>query len=463
MSSQPTIHVVGAGLAGLAAAIQLSGRTHVMVHEASGHAGGRCRSYFDAALGMEIDNGNHLVLSGNSATMTYLGRIGSASELGGPAHSEFAFADLGTGERWKLALNDGALPWWVLFAGRRVPHTKPSDYLSVARLLNAGPTATAAGLLGIAGPLYAKLWRPFLLAALNTDPNEASARLAKAIVVETLARGGGACRPRVAIHGLSRAFVDPALQHLARQGVSLSFNHRLRCLEFAGDRVAALDFGEDRVELAPADGLVLAVPGQIAATLVPQLAGPSAFNAIVNAHFKIAPPPDFPAILGVIGATVEWLFAFPDRLSVTISSANRFLDVPRDTLAAELWREVAALTGLAAELPPWQIVKERRATFAAVPEEDAKRPPAKTRWGNLALAGDWIANGLPSTIEGAIRSGHAAAELLAPGSAHAHAGVIAKRLRTFSTVGAATPNTNFGSGPVSDQDHSSKQIDRAVY
>ena len=109
-----------------------------MVHEASGHAGGRCRSYFDATLGMDIDNGNHLVLSGNSATMAYLGRIGSASELTGPARSEFAFADLATGERWKLALNDGALPWWVLSPSRRVPHTKPADYLAVARLLNAG-------------------------------------------------------------------------------------------------------------------------------------------------------------------------------------------------------------------------------------------------------------------------------------------------------------------------------------
>jgi squalene-associated FAD-dependent desaturase len=420
VSSPPTIHVVGAGLAGLAAAIRLSGHARVVVHEAAGHAGGRCRSYFDATLGMDIDNGNHMVLSGNSATMAYLGRIGSASELTGPARSEFAFADLATGERWKLALNDGALPWWFLLPSRRIPHTRPADYLAVARLLNAGSTTTIAELLGASGPLYARLWRPFLLAALNTDPAEASARLARAIIMETLARGGRACRPRVAANGLSRAFVDPAVQTLEKQGASFFFGHRLRALDFAGDRLEALDFGDEKVTLAPADGLVLAVPSQIATTLVPKLAGPSVFNAIVNAHFKIAPPPGFPAILGVIDANVEWLFAFPDRLSVTISSANRFLDVPRETLAAELWREVAALTGLAAELPPWQIVKERRATFAALPEEDAKRPPAKTQWSNLALAGDWIANGLPATIEGAIRSGNTAAHILAPETARRH-------------------------------------------
>ena len=197
MSAQPTIHVVGAGLAGLAAAVRFCEDARVAVYEAAGHAGGRCRSYFDAALGMEIDNGNHLVLSGNAATMAYLSRIGATSELTGPRRSEFAFADLGTGERWTLTPNDGAFPWWIFISGRRAPGTTPADYLSVARLLTAGPNATAGDAIGTGGALYARLWRPFLLAALNTDPAEASARLAKTIVLETLAKGGKACRPRV--------------------------------------------------------------------------------------------------------------------------------------------------------------------------------------------------------------------------------------------------------------------------
>ena len=62
-------------------------------------------------------------------------------------------------------------------------------------------------------------------------------------------------------------------------------------------------------------------------------------------------------------------------------------------------------------MPPWQIVKEKRATFAATPAQDAKRPAAKTRWRNLLLAGDWTQTGLPATIEGAVRSGETAAAL----------------------------------------------------
>jgi uncharacterized protein with NAD-binding domain and iron-sulfur cluster len=91
----------------------------------------------------------------------------------------------------------------------------------------------------------------------------------------------------------------------------------------------------------------------------------------------------------VVNGTVEWLFAFPDRLSVTISAADRLLDVTRETLARQIWEEVAAIARLPNLLPPWQIVRERRATFAATPAENAKRPGAQTAWSNLFLAGDW--------------------------------------------------------------------------
>jgi uncharacterized protein with NAD-binding domain and iron-sulfur cluster len=114
---------------------------------------------------------------------------------------------------------------------------------------------------------------------------------------------------------------------------------------------------------------------------------------------------------GLVNATTEWLFAFEGRLSVTISAADRLMDIPRAELAQTIWNEVAKATGIAADLPPWQIVRERRATFAATPAENAKRPGARTEWKNLFLAGDWTATGLPATLESATRSGHRAAEL----------------------------------------------------
>ena len=95
-----TVHIIGAGLAGLSAALDLSARgDRVIVHEATAFVGGRCRSYRDAALGMTIDNGNHLLLSGNHAALAYLRSIGAEQRLIGPPSAEFAFVDLASRER----------------------------------------------------------------------------------------------------------------------------------------------------------------------------------------------------------------------------------------------------------------------------------------------------------------------------------------------------------------------------
>ena len=123
-----------------------------------------------------------------------------------------------------------------------------------------------------------------------------------------------------------------------------------------------------------------------------------------------------PPILGVVGGLVEWLFAFPQRLSVTISNGDRLVDMPREELAQAIWQDVCKAAGIEGELPlplpPWQIVRERRATFEATPEQNALRPGAVTAVKNLFLAGDWTDTGLPATIEGSVRSGDRAADLV---------------------------------------------------
>ena len=408
--ARPVVHIIGAGLAGLAAAVKLAeAPCDIVVHEATRQAGGRCRSFFDETMDATIDNGNHLLLSGNDAALGYLDAIGARQELHGPARCEIAFADMASGERWTLRPNEGRLPWWVLFEERRVPRTRPRDYLSITRLLGAAGKAAIADVIPCSGALYQRLWGPFFLATLNSEPRGASAALAAAVVRQTLARGGRACHPLVAANGLSRAFVDPALKLLRRAGAQVRFERRLRALDFSGDRLAALEFEHDSIALGAPDVVVLATPAHVAAALAPGVETPRTFNAILNAHFSAAPPARTPPILGVVNATTQWLFAYPDRLSVTVSDANRLMDTPREQLAADLWREVAALTGLSDALPGWRIVKERRATFAASPVENARRPTTQTPWANMLLAGDYVQTGLPATIEGAIRSGQAAA------------------------------------------------------
>jgi hydroxysqualene dehydroxylase len=414
-----TIHIIGAGLSGLSAALRLAGQgARVVVHEATAFAGGRCRSYHDATIGMTIDNGNHLLLSGNRAALDYLRDIGAADRLVGPAKAEFAFVDLASHERWTLRFNDGRLPLWIFDRNRRVPGTRALDYLPLLRLLSPAPGKTVGEVIACDGLLYKRLVEPLLLAALNIDPPQGAARLAAAVIRETLAAGGRACRPLIARDGLGTTMIEPALATLQQRRALVRLEHQLRAIRLAADRVEALDFGDEIISLTGDDAVILAVPPYAAAALVEGLDVPTEFRAIVNAHFRIAPPPQQPPIVGVLNGMVEWIFAFPGRVSVTISAGDRLLDSARDVLAKAIWDEVAAVTGLPPTLPnggipPWQIVRERRATFAATPAQDGKRPPAQTRWRNLVLAGDWTDTGLPATIEGAIRSGHRAAGLLA--------------------------------------------------
>ncbi len=107
-------HVIGAGLSGLSTALQLMDKGFkVQIHEAAGQAGGRCRSFHDAALDCLIDNGNHLLLSGNLSAMAFLRRVGAADRLAGPPEARLNFVDLRSGERWTFRPNRGVIPWWI--------------------------------------------------------------------------------------------------------------------------------------------------------------------------------------------------------------------------------------------------------------------------------------------------------------------------------------------------------------
>jgi hydroxysqualene dehydroxylase len=411
------VHIIGAGISGLSAAVRLANANYqVHVHEATQTAGGRCRSYFDTATNLTIDNGNHLLLSGNHHALAYARSIGTEAGLVGPKSAQFPFADIATGQRWQLDLGDGRLPLWVFDKGRRVPDTGLFDYLKLAPIIWAGADKLVGNTIPCEGTLYQRLVQPLLLAALNCDPPEGSAGLAGAIVRETLLAGGKACRPLIARDGLSAVLVEPAVELLKKKGATVRFGHELREFKMSADRLSELNFGDDTIAIGPDDAVVLAVPPRPAAALMPGLKTPAKFRAIVNAHFRFDPPPGAPPILGVVGGLVEWLFAFPQRLSVTISNGDRLVDMPREELAQAIWRDVCKAAGVQGELPtqspPWQIVRERRATFEATPEQNALRPGPITAYKNLFLAGDWTATGLPATIEGSVRSGDRAADLV---------------------------------------------------
>ncbi len=405
-------HVVGAGLAGLSCAVKLvrAGR-RVFLYEAASHAGGRCRSFHDTRLGRVIDNGNHLMLSGNRSLLAYLADTGAAGTLAGPARAEFPFFDLESGEGWTVRPSAGRIPWWVFSRHRRIPGTRPRDYLDGLALARAADDATVSQCLDTKSVLFRRFWEPMAVAVLNAGADEGAASLLWTVVRETFGRGESACRPRMARDGLGSTFVEPAVAFLEANGSPPRFRHRLKAVELDGGWISCLDFHETRVAVGPADSVVLALPPHAAAAVVPGLAVPKESRAIVNGHFRLEETREEPAFLGVVGGLSQWVFLRGDMVSVTVSAADSLVGEPSAILAARIWDEASRALGLAGTaLPPHRIIKEKRATFAQIPSELARRPPISTYWRNLFLAGDWTESNLPATMEGAVRSGRKAAD-----------------------------------------------------
>jgi squalene-associated FAD-dependent desaturase len=412
-----TVHVIGAGLAGLGCALRLSeSGVGVRLYEATGHAGGRCRSYYDPQLERWIDNGNHLVFSGNGAVAEHLRNTAAADSMIDPGRAAFPYLDLATGRRWTLELNEGRLPWWIVNHSRRIPDTRAIDYFSLCWFAIAGRGKRVCDVIGPRHRLFAPLIEPFAVAVLNTAAEEGAARLLWPVIVETFGRGGRACHPLIARQGLSMSLVDPAVRRLGELGVGISFTHRLRELACRGHTVIGLSFIGHDVVVEDDDLVVLAVPHRVAALLLPDITVPVGSRAIVNAHYRLpAPVPlrDGLAFLALLNGTAHWLFFRDDVVSATVSAADLLVDLPAEEIAGRIWQDVARAVEAPPEpMPPWRIVKERTATFAQTPGEVARRPAARTPYFNLFLAGDWTDTGLPATIEGALRSGHAAAKLV---------------------------------------------------
>ncbi len=416
-----TVHVIGAGMAGLSCAVELvKARQRVVLWEAAAQAGGRCRSFHDATLDRTIDNGNHLILGANPSVFAYLETVGARDGLVGQERAAFPFVDLRTGERWTVRPNAGPVPWWIMARARRVPGSRARHYLAGLALARARESDTAAARLKGTGPLLERLWEPLTVAVLNAAIDEAAARLLWPVVRLTFGQGEAACRAYLTREGLGPDLVAPGVRYVEQGGGRLRYNRRLRAIAHDGRVVTGLDFagvgegeGNGDAAFAPGDVAVLAVTPQVCTQLLPEIPAPLETRPIVNAHFRLDRPVPMPggsAILGVVGGTAQWIFARGDIASVTVSAAGDLTERPAAEIAETIWSDVSrALDYRPPAMPAVRIVKEKRATFAQVPSALPLRPPAGTRLRNLFLAGDWTATGLPATIEGAIRSGVTAA------------------------------------------------------
>lgn len=409
------VHVIGAGLAGLSAAVHLcKAGVNVTVHETAKFAGGRCRSFYDETLGATTDNGTHLLLSGNHEVLGYLDLIGARAQMIQADTASFDFQDISNGTTWCVDLGAGqgklSLLKWLFDKGRRPPGLRPGAFLKDVRRLKRGRGETVAGCVDTSSKLYRTFWTPMTLAVLNAHPEEAAAELIWTVLDETVMRGGAFAKPMFAPKGLSDALVDPALALLFNEGVDVHFQRRITSLDVEDGQISCVNFAKAAEVLSEDDAVIMAVPHHGVAALVDGVNVPQDSHAILNVHYRVHQGVEQPQMVGLVGGAVEWLFRRGPIVSVTISGADTWMDKDGDEIAQTLWPEVARLIGNEGDMPTYRVIKERRATFAATPKAQSLRPGTCTDLSNLYLAGDWTDTGLPASIEGAVKSGRLAAE-----------------------------------------------------
>jgi hypothetical protein len=406
-----TVHVIGAGVAGLAAALALvrAGR-RVILHEATPGAGGRARALPDGT-----DNGTHALLGANRAALRFLSAIGAREAWVEPEPLGLPVLDLADGSARRVALSP--LGWGD--PARRPEGVTLGSLFALLRLtippaFSVGPDRSVAAAFAAHPRLLRALVEPLTVAALNTPVEEASARLLGAVLRRL--GGRGAARLLVARQGLGPDLVAPALATLGCHGASLRAGARLRALVQADGRATTLDFGDATIALAAGDAVVLAVPPWETARLLPGLPVPQRHAPILNLHFsRVEEGPV--RFLGLLGGLAQWVLVRPGGVSVTVSAADAAVGLTDAEAAAQIWPEVRqaalrfGLPGAWPEAPPLaRAVRERRAT----PRHglNPQTPPPRRPLANLALAGDWTLAALPATLEAAIRSGEAAATAL---------------------------------------------------
>jgi hydroxysqualene dehydroxylase len=400
------VHIVGAGVAGLSAALAAIREGHaVTLYEAAPQAGGRCRT-IHAPGGFSHDNGTHVLFTANHRALGFLQTIRARDRWLEPeAHGIPIFnADS------KRLRHVGLSPWSWLDPERRPDGLQASDVLRLIRLvlpLLDRPVGSVAGSSVVARTLI----EPLTLAVLNTPVDTASTkRLARALRRIVLP---GAAKVLVAQQGLGADLIDPAVAVLRERGAALLFGRRLRELVQDGGTVTALIFADRHVPIPSGDRIVLALPPQEIARLLPGIPVPETFEPILNVHYQ-GTAPNRPRFIGLTGSLAQWVLIRRDHVSVTVSAARATLTENAEDLATKIWGEIAPAlhaAGIAAphDRPEARVVKEKRATIrqAAGPLPQPSIQPLR----NLALAGDWIGT-LPATIESAVLSGERAVRAL---------------------------------------------------
>lgn len=369
-----TVHVIGAGISGLAAATQLAaGHVPVKLYEATAVAGGRCRTTPHPRLGA-LDSGLHMIAGGDTEAFRYLDRIDARDRL-------------------------------VRVPSLCLPAASIADYLALARGIAFPDSRPMAHFVHEENPLYHEWMAPISRLRLHTPAETVSA---SALASMARAQRGGLY---MAARTLSESFLEPALRFLDYCGGSTYFNHALTGLAHAGKHIATLHFARKKVALAPDDLIILATPPGVTQALLPDIPAPQTSHSAITLHVaaRHREPP----------GTVRFLRQHPldvirydvQMIRATLRIADGAWHADQPLLAARIWRQLQQLhpylRGQA--LGQWAFCREKRAGHTLDVATVTAAPAPLRPHPQCILAGDWLNPAAPASIESAAASGHRAA------------------------------------------------------
>ncbi len=447
MNQPRSIAVIGAGWSGLSAAVRLAeAGVAVTLFEAAREAGGRARAldWSEPALAQRIDNGQHIMIGAYRETLALMALVKSAAE-DGLRRMPLTLADT-RGLHLKAARLPAPLHMLMGLVAARGMSLRAK--FAMARLMRkaqqggfrlARDTTVLEWLRAEHQPadLTERLWMPLCVAALNTPARIASAQIFMNVLRDSLGAAREASDLLLPITTLDGALPHPALDYLARHGATVELGRAVQGIEEESEILRVITrHGEETFA-----GAVLATPAHQVAQLISRYQGSAwdqlrascqqiTWQPIATCYLVYDRPIVLPEPMLALAEDVtaqrfgQWVFARgqlggrSDTLAVVISASGPHQELAHAALAALIDQQVKSELGLDAKLLGSRIITEKRATFAALPNQI--RPGHVTPSRRLVLAGDYIASDYPATLESAVASGRMAAEqMLRFGAAHA--------------------------------------------
>ncbi|HET8944372.1 MAG TPA: hydroxysqualene dehydroxylase HpnE [Dehalococcoidia bacterium] len=440
MTRPATAVVAGGGLAGIAAACDLADAgVRVTLLEKRPFLGGRAYSWTDEGTGLEVDNGQHVFLGCCTEYIAFLERLGVRGRTHLQKNLRVRVIDKVWG-RSELRSSPLPAPLHLLPSLLRFKPLSPKEKTLAAyaftqiRALDrsAHPELDSITLQDWlrekrqSKHAIRSLWNLVIQPTLNDDISRVSADMGLMVFQEAFLRSRTGANVGWAKMGLTRLIGDAAGRYIEDRGGRVRLDAGLDRMETDAAGVTRALFEGEEVN---ADAYVLALPPDCLLEALPSAASDSPFfsrarrlawSPIVNVHMWYDRRIWGGAFAAFLNTPLQWAFnksrlwgqeGDGQYIDISLSGAHDFIDRPAQEIVDLFRKEMDALFPVArgAELSRALVVKQRQATFSAVPGAAASRLPQETPIRNLVVAGDWTVTGWPATMESAVRSGRLAA------------------------------------------------------